>query len=495
MKPLIIFFMAIAAINGFFLSDQARQEFYQEMERIFSSRHKYIMHGDVRIPLEPIKMSELLRAVETFHAISEEERAALKNHLFGVKFPRPMPASHIESVHPFDEEKLNEIHEKWDLMTPEEREEVRNNRRKDVDHAKPDFIHRFPRDMPEHKHAKDCDHFSEEKIEELRVKWEAMTPEEREELKRSFRKDHRDIKSHSGRSIQGIRFPDYFHFINDIPNTRPFPRPEMPIGRPEDNIGSPINWNSRPFPTPEKPIARPENRIRMTRPIEWVSLPEVDRVLYPIDGNFQPIKPLEELESSMIQAASDTGRTRPVDPVARDRMPQPIKQIPIRQSSMDSSTLFDDMTDEERLQVIRELFPGGLPIRPIGPIPIIPAEKGGALVFEHEDIDNEDTKTRNVEDYPHRSRRPRNFQPILPLQRQPILPIKSQPILPHQSQPILPIKSQPILPFKTQPILPQQFQPIMPLQFQPIMPLQRQPIMPIKSQPILPNQFQPIMPF
>jgi hypothetical protein len=351
---------------------------------------------------------------------------------------RPVPAGHMASTHPFDEEKLKEIHEKW----------------------------------------------------------EAMTPEEREELKRSFRKDHGEIKSHSGRSIQAIRLPEYMNFPNDIPNSRPFPRPERPIARPEDNIGLPTDWNSRPFPRPEKPIARPEdniglptdwysrpfprpmaqpeNRFRMTRPIEWVALPaplpEVDRVLYPIDGNFQPIKPLEELERTMIQAASDIGRTRPVDPVARDRMPQPIKPIGIRQSSSDHSTLFDDMTEEERLQVIRELFPEGLPIRPIGPIPIIPAEKGGALIVEHEDIDDEDTETRNVEDYPHRSRRPRSFQPIIPLQRQPILPIKSQPILPHQSQPILPIKSQPILPFKTQPILPQQFQPIMPLQFQPIMP-------------------------
>jgi hypothetical protein len=364
-----------------------------------------------------------------------------------------------------------------------------------------------------------------------------MTPEEREELKSSFRKDHGEIKSHSSRSFQAIRpLPELMNFPNDIPNARPFPRPERPIARPEDNIGLPIvnslndpqrpypmpivntgnfinsrpfprperpiarpeddiglptNWNSRPFPIPEKPMARPENRLRMTRPIEWVALPaplpEVDRVLYPIDGNFQPIKPLDELESPMIQAASDIGRTRPVDSVARDRMPQPIKPIAIRKSSSDHSTLFDDMTDEERLQVIRELFPEGLPIRPIGPIPIIPAEKGGALIFEHENVDNEDTETRNIEDYPPRSRRPRSFQPIIPLQRQPILPINSQPILPHQSQPILPIKSQPILPFKSQPILPQQFQPIMPLQ--------RQPIMPIKSQPILPNQFQPIMPF
>jgi len=546
MKPLILFFMAFAATNAFFLSDQARKDFYQEMERIFSIPHKFIMHGDVRIPLEPLKMSELMRAVEKFQALSEVERGAIINHLFGEKFPRPVPASHMSSTHTYDEEKLKEIHEKWEAMTPEEREEVRNNRRKDSEFLKPDFIQRYPRDMLEHHNFKDLD---EQKLKEIHDKWEAMTPEERKEI---FRKEHGEIRSRSKRSLQAIRpLPEFIndrYYPGDIPNARPIP--ERPIARPEDDIGRPTHWNSRPFPKPEKPVdwhtvslpdvdrvlypmdgnfqpIKPLDKLKtpIFNSVDWIArpfpqpiaqpgetinpiiwfarpapLPEVDRVLYPIDGNFQPIKPLQELENSMIQPASDNGRTRPVDPVARDRMPQPIKPLPIRKAS---TTLFDEMTDEERLQVIRELFPEGLPIRPIGPIPIIPAEKDNSLVFKHEYNENDDTETgeiedyshnarrpipiipaekdalvsehddtetRNIEDYPHRNRRPRSFQPILPLKRQPILP--------NQFQPIMPLKSQPILP----------------LQRQPILPLQRQPILPIKSQPILPNQFQPIMP-
>lgn len=374
MKALIVLLMAATAIDAFFIGERSRDEFIDALHRFFLNMH----HGQLPHAPPSLGLGEMERIRTRFESLTLEEQERLKNYLFGERFPKPMPAHHIEQHphHEFNEEKLKEMREKWESMTPEEREEMIRNRRKEheeikirsprsippkrptrpVEHDRnantrpaPPSNDNFPvrsprqfqpiRPLPEHErpaHHREHPHheFSEEQLKEMRARWESMTPEEREEMIKNRRKGHKDIKIRSTRSIADTQ-------DDRSANRRPAIRPAA------------------------------QNDIYYD----------------------------------------------------------------------DLMKILDELSPEERSKFFKELFPNGMPIRPIG---IVPAGKGLTP-----DIDNGRTritepwardrvsgvpeinkKPERINRLPPRSSSSAKFQSIFPLEFQPIFPLETQPILP-----------------------------------------------------------------
>lgn len=109
--------------------------------------------------------------------------------------------------------KRQERQQKYESQTPEDEELLKDRV----------LIVRFPQ---RHHHERDHPHhFDEEKLKEMHEKWEAMTEEERKEHIKNFREKHEELKMRHPRSIQAIK-P-----LPEIVGSLPYPVPQRPIGR------------------------------------------------------------------------------------------------------------------------------------------------------------------------------------------------------------------------------------------------------------------------
>ncbi|KAG5676286.1 hypothetical protein PVAND_006134 [Polypedilum vanderplanki] len=420
MKTLIVLLMATSAINAFFIGDRAREDFIDVLHRMFLN----MQQGSFLPHSPPLGLSEMERIRNRFESLTLDEQERLKNYLFGERFPKPMPAHHSERTHSeIDEEKFKEMLEKWEAMTPEEREEYIMNRRREQPMTP--YHNTRPHPHPE---------FNEEKMNEMREKWESMTEEERKE----FLENHK-------------KHPTRFTKIEKL---------EEPG---EIKIRSPRSIDVKPLPEIE--LKRP------TRPVEEDNRNNGNNLVRS-QRAFQPIKPLPELiPPNELKVNKRLERFRPAAQMNEVDHQEIVK-------------ILDEMSPEEKNQFFRELFPNGMPIRPIGIVPagnrIQPITNDEEVFAEYVPIVSSNSfdngRTRIVDPW-SRDRIPDIKEPQMrprPEQEQPEwnnrLPPRPMPFPPSsQSKPPQAIPRP--MPAQFQPIIPLEIQPILPLEFQPIFPL------------------------
>lgn len=96
MKTFLIFSVFFAATNAFFFPSDFWSDFTERMRDFHNSlRPQWSLRPSTPppswIPEIDTLMDQKMR--EMFDSLSPEEQAALKNIIFGQKFPRPLPAS------------------------------------------------------------------------------------------------------------------------------------------------------------------------------------------------------------------------------------------------------------------------------------------------------------------------------------------------------------------------------------------------------------------
>lgn len=458
MKTLVVFSMAIVASQAFFLPNDFFTDIAHRMTDLhhavrpqgqFSHRPHPPLLPDVAPDATNQRMSDL------FDSLTPEEQAALKNHLFGQRFPRPLPASHHGEHPKFTDEQMEAARAKWNSMTPEQQqafrekhqkphhfrssdssessssegsssEEIRVRRPRSIQaRPLPDF--EAPVVRPAH-HNSNHKKTGDEKLRAIQERWEAMTPAEREAVKNGRRK----------------------HYKSD----------EIPLARP-----NPQN--------PDKPLVRSPRTFQAIRPLpEYFDTPMVRN-----PRSIQAIQPLPEF--TQFEPASSQGQLnpgdhrRPVYPGGNQRPnfpegapkpnPRPLigespNYVPIRPFNValnpesDYTVMLEilkGMTEEEQIKFIRGLYPEGLPIRPIDQgidseysrrpfIPIEPAGNAEKLIKPIRGQPHPIDHNNFIID-PEYSRRP--IEPAVnEMKIQPFMfPIAVRPLLPLEVQPIFPL--------------------------------------------------------
>lgn len=422
--------------------------------------HHHGHHADMEKSKEMFEKWEAMTAEEREEFIANKRKEWIErngddeNKIH--RIPRPMPGrNHEWSYVHMNEEKLKEIHDKWEAMTPEEREEARNNKRKEFhnkfesltpeeEEAEKEriFAVKFPK---HHDHRDHPHHFDEEKMAERLAKWESMTDEERDEMLKKFREEHEDRRALHPRFMQ----------IQPLPEFMPGPVPQRPI-------------RSRQFPILEHLILDFEQILPL---IEY----------FDFEDSEESFEDSDESDESSEESDED-------DIIYEDFMPYqfvPIRPLP---------------------------YPVDFPYNIYSQVSILPLpELSQSIDIGPEE--EEDSETMKILPY-----HPRNIQPIRPLPypndipnlrpvpQRPIQP-RNVPIapLPEYFNPIIrpasdvtgynrqgpmprPTPEENLRPIRPKPPhkpdgfpvpRPAQFQPIMPLDFQPIMPIQFQPIVPL----------------
>lgn len=282
MKTLLIFSMAVAASQAFFLPSDFFANIGQQM-REFRPHNPFAP----RPSPETVNDPNYQRMSDLFNSLSPSEQAALKNYLFGQRFPSPLPASSIN----------------WESLTPEQIEAIKERQQ-------------FPRSLPQFQAISPAHHkmghekWSEEQIQEIREKFEAMTPEEREALKNERRKQYQveDILN-----FPAMRTPKQFQAIRPLPEFIPNDKPLVRHPRSIQTI--------QPLPEfIDEPVKSPRS-FQAIRPLpEFIDTPMVRN-----PRSFQAIRPLPEYfpnDKPLVRSP------RPIQASAQNRNPRPNPEIP-----------------------------------------------------------------------------------------------------------------------------------------------------------------------
>jgi hypothetical protein len=244
MKTLVVFSMAIVASQAFFLPN----DFFTDIaHRMTDLHHAVRPQGQFSHRPQPplIPLPEVTndathqRMSDLFDSLKPEEQAALKNHLFGERFPRPLPAAHHGDHPKFSDEQVEAARAKWNSMTPEQQrrfrekyqkpqafgassssessEEVHSRKARSIQAIKPLPEFEAPVVRPASQRV-NHQRAGEEKLQAIRERWEAMTPAEREAVKNGRRKHYgADEFPFAPRPKPPVRSPRQFQAIQPLP--------------------------------------------------------------------------------------------------------------------------------------------------------------------------------------------------------------------------------------------------------------------------------------
>lgn len=449
MKTFLVFSMAVVASQAFFLPN----DFFTDIAHRMSDLHHAVRpQGQFsRHPQPPFMPGASPDAThqrmgDLFDSLTPEEQAALKNHLFGQRFPRPLPASHQQGHQKFSDDQIEAARAKWNSMTPEQQKAFREK------YQKPQSFHedgseekiRRPRSIPEAPVVRSASHrnehqkMGEEKLKDIRERWAAMTPEEREAIKNGRRKHFKANETPLARPQ-----PRQFQAIQPIEAAAARPNQKAEHQRIGDEKLQIIRerWDSmtpqeredvkngrrKHFKANEMPLARPQPRqLQAIQPlVENMDAPLVRsrRSIQPIEpaSNQGPLNPGDHRRPNLPNQKPPMRNPRPLPNDNVPNRPQP-GFVPIRpfSAALNPQENFaaiiekmKGMTKEEQIKFLRELYPQGLPIRPLKgvidpnysrPIQPVPAE--------------DEINARPIQPY------------IFPIASRPLLPLEIQPIFP-----------------------------------------------------------------
>lgn len=411
MKTIVIFSMALVASNAFFLP----RDFFDDISHRFMDLHTAVRpHGPSQRPHPPFLPETTNDAThqrmgDLFNSLTPEEQSAMKNHLFGERFPKPMPASHHGGASKPSSDQIEAAREKWASMTPEQRRAFREKYANDEEEVRP----RSKRSLkpeglvrPAHHGA---NHKNDDKIEEIRARWESMTPEEREEVKNGKRKHYKANQTPLAEKPL-VRSPRSFQAIKPLPEVN-----ETPLVR------SPRQFQGfQPLPEMmEAPVVRNPRQFQGFQPLpEMMEAPVVRN-----PRQFQAIQPLPEMfDTPMVRNPRPLQgvQTLPGKPQGRPNY-MPIRPYNVALNpEADYSEMMEKlkgMTEIEQIKYIRELFPSGMPIRPL---------KGVIdTAYGH------DVKVKPAQIQPAAHNDEMKIRPYLfPIAVRPLLPLEIQPIFP-----------------------------------------------------------------
>lgn len=241
MKLLLVLSVAIVASEAFFLP----HDFFADIAQRFSNFHRA---GTSSLRKEPLNDATYQKMKDLFETLSIEEQAALKNYIFGQRFPRPLPSFHHRDqtkISNGEQQSLTEEHIKSEAK--EEKPEINKESFKNPqEHSRVRRSVQIINPLPDFESLVRPAHMSKQKLHMLREKLHSMTPEEREILKNKMR-NHQEQKEavnpslikpiseyfdtklkRSPRSIQAIRpLPD---FVNSNPlNPGDYRRPNFSL--------------------------------------------------------------------------------------------------------------------------------------------------------------------------------------------------------------------------------------------------------------------------